>query len=71
MKKICPKCNVEFECKADDIENCDCNTVQLNASTIALIKEKFEDCLCKKCLSEIDKFTISLSSNKSKHQKEI
>ena len=54
MKKICSKCNVEFECRADDIENCLCNSIQLNNDAVGLIKNQFEDCLCVECLKEIE-----------------
>lgn len=49
MKKICEKCNAEFECKADDIKNCHCNSVQLKPDEIVTLG-KYKDCLCNDCL---------------------
>ena len=54
MKKTCPKCNVEFECRKYDIENCVCNKVQLNSTALDIIQKEFEDCLCKSCLKELE-----------------
>lgn len=55
MEKVCFNCKKIFECKADDIENCLCNTIQLNTNAIDFIKNKFDDCLCVACLKELAK----------------
>ena len=54
MEKTCPNCKQKFDCKADDIENCLCNSIQLNNDAVGLIKNQFEDCLCVECLKEIE-----------------
>lgn len=59
MKKNCAKCKTEFDCKADDIKNCLCGSVQLNANTLVLIKSKFDDCLCVECLIELNTKTTN------------
>lgn len=53
MKKICPKCNVEFECKADDIENCDCSKINLEKESLIKIEKMYDGCLCGECLNII------------------
>jgi hypothetical protein len=60
MEKVCAKCKKEFECKADDIENCDCNSIQMNSSMLEIIKEKFQDCLCVDCLKELNAKTTNV-----------
>ncbi len=51
MKKICPKCGAEFECRHDEILNCHCATVQLSANQRERLKTLYGDkCLCHKCL---------------------
>ncbi|MEO9534109.1 MAG: cysteine-rich CWC family protein [Crocinitomicaceae bacterium] len=57
MKKVCEKCQNEFECKADDIKNCHCNTVQLTPQEIVTLGA-FKDCLCIDCLKEAKKESI-------------
>lgn len=52
----CPKCGLTFECKATDIANCQCKSVQLTTEANKLLKkEKYEACLCKECLQLINK----------------
>ena len=51
--KICPRCTKAFECKAGDITNCQCNNIQLNAEERAFMEERYKDCLCIHCLTEL------------------
>jgi hypothetical protein len=53
MLKICPKCKQSFDCCADDISKCHCFSITIDADTLALLKDKFDDCLCGACLKEI------------------
>ncbi len=59
MEKICQSCKKIFECKVDDIENCDCNSIQLNSGAIEKIKKEFESCLCFDCLKQYEKLLTS------------
>jgi len=56
--KKCGKCGKNFECNADNISECRCSTVNLNEHHRKIISEKFSDCLCMKCLSEIKNETV-------------
>ena len=51
--KNCPKCGVSFECKVNDVTNCQCYGVNLNEKQRDFVKTNFGDCLCRKCLEEI------------------
>jgi len=51
--KTCPNCNTEFECKVNDVKNCQCFGVNLNENQKDFIRKNFDDCLCKKCLENI------------------
>lgn len=51
--KFCPRCNAEFECKVGSINLCQCASVTLNENEREYIREKFDDCLCAKCMQEI------------------
>ena len=53
MKKICPKCNVEFECKVDDINNCHCSKINLEKESLLKIEKVYDGCLCLLCLNII------------------
>ena len=46
MLKICPKCDHTFEYCVDDISKCHCISLTIDANTIALLKDEFDDCLC-------------------------
>lgn len=49
-EKICGKCGASFLCKADNIENCACNKVQLSKETTEFLSKTNFDCLCINCL---------------------
>ncbi|MBS4044113.1 MAG: cysteine-rich CWC family protein [Chitinophagaceae bacterium] len=53
MEKVCPNCKKTFECKAQDIENCGCHAIQIDATTLELIQNQFNDCLCVECLQNL------------------
>ena len=55
MIKICPHCGEEFECKENDILNCDCATVKLSPATRTRIASVYDECLCVKCLKYFEK----------------
>ena len=54
MIKLCERCGVKFECKADDISNCNCFSIELSHLVQAELKEKYHDCLCADCLKRIE-----------------
>lgn len=51
--KSCPRCEAIFECKVGDVANCQCSEVALNAYTKTFLSKTQYDCLCKKCLVEL------------------
>jgi hypothetical protein len=53
-EKICEKCGVAFECKVDDIANCQCSQIKLSDAAKLFLTENFSDCLCLNCLKEIN-----------------
>ena len=53
MTKICPHCHCEFECRNDNIIECDCVHVTLSQEALAYISNRYADCLCVVCLHEI------------------
>ncbi len=67
MMKHCPRCSTLFECKNDNIMECDCLTVPLSPKDIVFIAKQFEDCLCTSCLSALQeertKETATLLTN--------
>jgi len=52
-QKTCPRCNKEFECKAENISECQCNGISFTADERAIIEEPYADCLCRTCLLEL------------------
>lgn len=53
MEKTCQRCGNSFECRNDDILNCECATVPLSAQARRYMDERYTDCLCTSCLHEI------------------
>lgn len=52
--KHCSRCRGSINCDADNIANCECGKVNLNADTLAFLKRTNYGCLCNKCLIEIN-----------------
>lgn len=51
--KYCPRCQQPFECKVGDISHCQCNGLQLSTEEKNFIEQRYNDCLCRKCLEEL------------------
>lgn len=49
-QKLCPRCNIQFECKVGSIDLCQCNTIVLDEGEKSFIKEHYDDCLCAPCM---------------------
>ncbi|MEN1786340.1 MAG: cysteine-rich CWC family protein [Bacteroidota bacterium] len=52
-EKFCPRCGTKFECKVGSILLCQCSTVVLNERERKFISERYDDCLCAKCMQEL------------------
>jgi hypothetical protein len=50
---LCPRCGAAFHCGVADTAPCACTTVQLDAGTLAALRERYERCLCLRCLLEL------------------
>jgi hypothetical protein len=64
MLKNCSKCEKEFQCRVDKIEQCQCSKHELSAELLKEISEKYDNCLCSVCLSEINEQTHGLKGTK-------
>ncbi|MDA3870022.1 MAG: cysteine-rich CWC family protein [Gammaproteobacteria bacterium] len=51
--KTCPGCQRTFECKAGDVENCQCVSVKLTSLERANIAGHYDNCLCASCLAQL------------------
>jgi hypothetical protein len=51
--KHCPRCQAPFECRVDNISQCQCSGIQLTAEDKAFIAANYTDCLCRNCLLAI------------------
>lgn len=54
-EKKCPRCGSLFICNHEDILNCQCSKVKLSKAAQQYIAKNYQDCLCCKCLNEINK----------------
>ena len=52
-KKYCPHCNLLFECKVGSILLCQCATVSLTENERMFIKDRYDDCLCASCITQL------------------
>ncbi|MFP4622351.1 MAG: cysteine-rich CWC family protein [Bacteroidales bacterium] len=50
MIKICPHCGKSFECRNNDILNCDCAKIIIPAEVRKKISKQYSVCLCVQCL---------------------
>jgi hypothetical protein len=53
-KKSCPRCSSVFECKPGSITQCQCFDIELTREQQAYIQQLYTDCLCKKCLLQLN-----------------
>ncbi|MES0327923.1 MAG: cysteine-rich CWC family protein, partial [Gammaproteobacteria bacterium] len=51
--KTCPRCQNGFECKSNDIVNCQCVSVELQQHQRDNIFKQYDDCLCAVCLEQL------------------
>jgi hypothetical protein len=50
----CPRCGGDFACGARDIDlPCACTRIALDAATLALLRTRYEGCLCLRCLADL------------------
>ena len=56
MTKTCPRCGNTFECMADNITRCHCASVILTQAQKNSISQKYNGCLCHKCLIALSNF---------------
>ncbi len=56
MNKICKRCQQSFNCNVEKIEDCGCSDFQLSEETKTYLAKTSYDCLCSKCLEEINHF---------------
>ena len=51
---VCPRCSAPFECGVDT-NSCWCREVTLPGATRAAFAQYYEGCLCRDCLTELEK----------------
>lgn len=51
--KTCPRCDNIFECKAGDINHCQCSCIELTVEERCFIEECYADCLYASCLIQL------------------
>ncbi|MXV50846.1 hypothetical protein GS399_07655 [Pedobacter sp. HMF7647] len=51
----CERCRSRIECKANSFTKCQCSTVQLKLNEVQYVSENYDDCLCARCLTELQK----------------
>jgi len=48
--KQCPRCGEAFRCGLQGSGPCPCTGVLLDAPTLAVLRQRYADCLCLRCL---------------------
>jgi len=48
--KQCPRCKTDFECKTNNVLQCQCVGIPLSEKQRTMIANDFGDCLCADCL---------------------
>lgn len=49
----CQRCKERFECKSNNITSCQCTAITLTPEESEWIIERYNDCLCIRCLIEL------------------
>ena len=52
IQKTCPRCGASFVCTHDAL--CQCVGIELNEKARAYLRTHYSDCLCRRCLLEIN-----------------
>ena len=55
IAKQCPRCGSAFVCMHDTPAVCQCAGIRLSDVTRAYLKDHYTDCLCARCLRELEK----------------
>ncbi|MEJ0103144.1 MAG: cysteine-rich CWC family protein [Bacteroidota bacterium] len=56
-EKYCPRCLKVFECKPGNITQCQCYDIQMTTEQNAYIEDRYNNCLCRNCLSQLQNET--------------
>jgi len=48
--KQCPRCKIDFECKTNNVLQCQCAGISLSEEQRSVIANDYDDCLCADCL---------------------
>jgi len=60
--KTCPRCGRPFTCQAEQVERCECASVDLAPSTLRYLHAHYADCLCVACLRTLNDTIEGLGS---------
>jgi hypothetical protein len=52
-EELCPRCGASFHCGVNDAEPCACTTLTLDGALLARLRERYDRCLCMRCLAEL------------------
>ncbi|MFW2373629.1 MAG: cysteine-rich CWC family protein [Gammaproteobacteria bacterium] len=65
--KTCPHCLQVFKCGWHDVTSCQCGCVNLDQCYRDYISNKYDDCLCVKCLEQLCReYDANMLSQKTK-----
>lgn len=77
-EKYCPRCQSAFECKVGAVTQCQCSGIGLSPEERQFIADRYQDCLCRKCLLELKQglgriifITGGARSGKSRYAQEL
>lgn len=58
----CPRCSSSMKCKVDDIDNCNCASINLSPDTLSFLAKTNYKCLCNNCLKEINNLVLKANN---------
>lgn len=58
--KTCERCQKQFDCYREDVDNCECALVVLQPWQKEWLGKNFQDCLCSDCLREVSELDPNL-----------
>ena len=51
--KQCPRCASDFECKVNNVLQCQCAGIELSERQREYVATQYHDCLCAACLHQV------------------
>ena len=67
----CSHCGIQFECKVDDVLNCQCQSATISQQTRDFLSSTQHQCLCANCLIHLNTLVVSNPERKAPQSSQL